>query len=304
MSNPASEKFNVGAYTTPYSGVGIEYAPLNSVANYPSPLLHEVGYLPQNKKWNFSSVLSPFWRLYHNSDPGHRVQLNGVAHKLKPGYCYFIPDHQLFHCSGHVPVRTFWTHFSMPRSISVNQPVPVILQAHPVDADIISNISQQIEQGLKPELKAQLFHSTLALLHLLLARADIAWKPHQPDTLIRLIEFIKSHLNEKMPNQRLAKEAGMSVESLSRLFRNHLNISPAQYVNKIRISHASHMLEQTDMTIDFIAEITGFPNRAYFSRVFKQVSTLSPAEFRTRKKNYRTLSTQQIKNTPATYFSE
>lgn len=155
---------------------------------------------------------------------------------------------------------------------------------------IINNISQQIEQGLESELNARIFHSTLALLHLLLARADIAWKPPQPDSLARLTEFIKSHLNEKVSNQRLAKEAGMSVKSLSRLFRDHLHVSPAQYVSNARIGHACQMLEQTEMTIDSIAESTGFPNRAYFSRVFKQVSTLSPAEFRTRKKRHRAQS--------------
>jgi AraC-like DNA-binding protein len=44
------------------------------------------------------------------------------------------------------------------------------------------------------------------------------------------------------------------------------------------------LLLQTDQTIDVIAERTGFPNRAYFSRLFKRVTDESPAGFRRKHK--------------------
>jgi transcriptional regulator GlxA family with amidase domain len=48
----------------------------------------------------------------------------------------------------------------------------------------------------------------------------------------------------------------------------------------MRIREAARLLLQTDKTIDAIAELTGFPNRAYFSRVFRQVIDEAPARFR------------------------
>ena len=45
---------------------------------------------------------------------------------------------------------------------------------------------------------------------------------------------------------------------------------------------AARLLVQGDATLEAIAERTGFPNRAYFSRVFKQVTAESPAAFRRR----------------------
>ena len=43
---------------------------------------------------------------------------------------------------------------------------------------------------------------------------------------------------------------------------------------------SARLLLQSDETIDAIADDTGFPNRAYFSRVFKQITGEAPAGFR------------------------
>jgi transcriptional regulator GlxA family with amidase domain len=54
----------------------------------------------------------------------------------------------------------------------------------------------------------------------------------------------------------------------------------ARYVTEMRVREAAKLLLQTDASIDAIAEQTGFPNRAHFSRVFKQVTGAAPAGFR------------------------
>jgi transcriptional regulator GlxA family with amidase domain len=51
-------------------------------------------------------------------------------------------------------------------------------------------------------------------------------------------------------------------------------------VTERRIREAARLLLQSDLTIEAIAETTGFPNRAYFSRVFAQVAGEAPAGFR------------------------
>jgi transcriptional regulator GlxA family with amidase domain len=89
-----------------------------------------------------------------------------------------------------------------------------------------------------------------------------------------------------LSNDILAREAGMSVTGFERLFKQHYDSTPARFVTETRIREASHRLLQTDESIDLIAEQTGFPNRAYFSRVFKKIIGDSPAAFR---RNQRTL---------------
>jgi transcriptional regulator GlxA family with amidase domain len=92
--------------------------------------------------------------------------------------------------------------------------------------------------------------------------------------------YIESRLSGKLTSQELARSAGMSVAGFNRAFRRHLGISPGRYVTEMRVREAARLLLRSEETIDTIADKTGFPNRAYFSRVFKQVTSEAPAAFR------------------------
>jgi AraC family transcriptional regulator, arabinose operon regulatory protein len=65
-----------------------------------------------------------------------------------------------------------------------------------------------------------------------------------------------------------------------RAFKRHFGTTAARYVAELRVREAAHLLLQTDQTLDAIAAQTGFPNRAYFSRVFKNITAEPPASFR------------------------
>ena len=73
MSDSALRLRNRGAYSKPFSGVGVEFFPLGVPPDHSGLVLYEAGYLPANDWWNFPNVLSPFWRLYYNARKGHRV---------------------------------------------------------------------------------------------------------------------------------------------------------------------------------------------------------------------------------------
>jgi two-component system response regulator YesN len=51
-------------------------------------------------------------------------------------------------------------------------------------------------------------------------------------------------------------------------------------VSEVRVRKAATLLRGTRQSIEEIAEQTGFPNRYYFSRVFKKMTGHSPADFR------------------------
>ena len=52
------------------------------------------------------------------------------------------------------------------------------------------------------------------------------------------------------------------------------------YIKKSRIEHASYLLVTTRMSIDDISEQLHFGNRNFFSKVFKDETGSSPAQFR------------------------
>ena len=72
----------------------------------------------------------------------------------------------------------------------------------------------------------------------------------------------------------------MSVSWFIRNFREYTGSTPTQYILSLRISNAQSLLENTSCNITEIAEIVGYDNPLYFSRLFKKQSGMSPSAFR------------------------
>jgi transcriptional regulator GlxA family with amidase domain len=98
----------------------------------------------------------------------------------------------------------------------------------------------------------------------------------------RLAESITRHPCADWRTDVLAAEAGMSQRSLSRLFRSGLNVSPADFVERVRIDLARRRLLDTDDGIETIAHGCGFGSLRRMDRAFARTIAVSPTEFRAR----------------------
>ncbi len=95
-----------------------------------------------------------------------------------------------------------------------------------------------------------------------------------------ITSFIKKHLAEKLSQDILARELNVSVPTLYRIFKQTFNMSPANYVNSIRLMQSVSLLETTDKTITEISEMVGFYDQPFFSRLFKDKYGIPPSEYR------------------------
>jgi AraC-like DNA-binding protein len=200
--------------------------------------------------------------------------------ELTPDHIMLIPDHSLFHCLGQQAVPTFWLAFSFTGKLHRRLPVPVLLPPRKTEMCLIEDLQALIEADTTWEPTDAIYRNSLALLHVVLARPELSWQPPIPESLVRVKPYIEAHLRDPLPNPLLARKAGMSVTGFERAFKRHFGTTVARYVSEMRVREASRRLLQTPDSIDDIAATTGFPNRAYFSRVFKKVTGESPAAFR------------------------
>jgi AraC-like DNA-binding protein len=260
--------------------VGIEFDPLGVKPGRTGITLHESGYLAANSDWNFPGVFSPFWRLYYNYQRGHCVLFGEKMVELTPDHILLIPPHCLFHCLGANPVANFWLAFSFTRTLHPSHELPVLLKPRDTEMCLIRDLRELILADGTYEPTDAIYRNSLALLQVVLARSELRWQPPIPNNLIRVREFIEANLGNKLSIPHLARYAGVSVASFNRTFHHHFQTAPARYISEMRVREASRLLLQTDATIEDIAEQTGFPNRAYFSRVFQKVVGDSPARFR------------------------
>ena len=74
----------------------------------------------------------------------------------------------------------------------------------------------------------------------------------------------------------------MSLRTLSRWCRAHLDESPAELVRRVRVDEARRLLEETDLPIKDISARTGLGDISTMWRVFTQHLGVTPAEYRDR----------------------
>ena len=280
MSDPIPGRVNRGAYENPFSGVGIEYDPLGVQPGRTGVTLHETGFLPANDRWNFPSVFSPFWRFYYNHSPGHSLLFGERMIKLTPARVVIIPPHSFFHCLGNHPVPNFWMAFSFTRKPANDQEIPIQLPPRDTELCLIRDLEKLILADEHWEATDAIYRNSLALLQVVLSRPELRWQPPMPENFDSVRQHIEGSLGTRITVTALARRAGLSIAGFNRAFRRHFSATPATYVTQMRVREAARLLLQTDKTIDAIAEETGFPNRAYFSRVFKRIIEEAPAGFR------------------------
>lgn len=98
----------------------------------------------------------------------------------------------------------------------------------------------------------------------------------------RSIMFIREHYAEPVTVGTLAKIAGLSVRAFERQFQQCFNVSPQQYIKRLRVRMACHTLVYTDQALSGIATEHGFCDQSHFTREFRRQMRLTPRNYRTR----------------------
>ena len=78
--------------------------------------------------------------------------------------------------------------------------------------------------------------------------------------------------------------AGRSPEHVARVTRAALNLTPSDYVNRLRIDRAAFQLRMTSRPVTEIAMDVGYENLSHFFHVFRRLHGMSPRSYRERLK--------------------
>lgn len=100
-----------------------------------------------------------------------------------------------------------------------------------------------------------------------------------------ILGHIHSHYSQPMSNALFSQLTGYHEYYINRLFTRHTGSTIHQYILDVRVRHARTLLLNTDLPLSAIAEQVGFNSNSYFSTYFRQVTGLSPAQFRKKHKN-------------------
>jgi AraC-like DNA-binding protein len=104
-------------------------------------------------------------------------------------------------------------------------------------------------------------------------------RDRQGDLAGRVKQLLDQRYTPRDSIQSLLEELDFSYEHLCRIFRKQFGVSPLSYVNSVRVERAKALLKQGGKSVKAVAAETGFDDAAYFSRLFRKTTGVSPAVF-------------------------
>jgi len=88
--------------------------------------------------------------------------------------------------------------------------------------------------------------------------------------------FITDNLERQITLDELARAAAVSPRTLARRVHAGLGMTPNELVQRLRVSHAAHLLETSNASVEAIAAHVGYADPAAFRRVFRRFAGESP----------------------------
>jgi transcriptional regulator GlxA family with amidase domain len=101
-------------------------------------------------------------------------------------------------------------------------------------------------------------------------------------TLRTILDQIALEPSGKHTVEAIAERSNFSVRHISRLFSEHLGMTPAAYVERVRLEMARSMLETGDEALTTIARLSGFGSVETLRRTFVREYDVAPGSYRAR----------------------
>jgi transcriptional regulator GlxA family with amidase domain len=105
-------------------------------------------------------------------------------------------------------------------------------------------------------------------------------QPHADSVVRRAEEWLAQHHHEPHAVAAVVKACGIPERSLKRRFKTATGSTLMAHVQNLRIEAAKRLLERDNMSADEIASIVGYENPAFFRRLFKRATGLTPGAYR------------------------
>lgn len=109
---------------------------------------------------------------------------------------------------------------------------------------------------------------------------ELRYNRNQTELTKNVASYIRHHLSDAIKTDEIAASLFMSRSHLSTRFKAETGMNLTEYIHYIKISEAKHLLVHTDKNLSLISTYLGYSSQSHFTRMFKKVTGMSPAEYR------------------------
>jgi len=103
---------------------------------------------------------------------------------------------------------------------------------------------------------------------------------HGDGAVLNVQEWLGDHFTVAAPVDEMVRRSGLAERSFKRRFKKATDYSPIAYVQHLRVEEAKRRLERTDAPIDEISWNVGYEDPAFFRRLFKRITRITPGAYR------------------------
>lgn len=220
-------------------------------------------------------------RLYYVTEGQADLILRGTTLHLQPHKLYYIPSYSVLTANCDTFLSHHFVHFQFDGLLNTVSPsLQLSMEADPLpgDQDLFRRIETLQNSSDKPlNVMLELNGIMQILFSRFLQNSDV-----NPSVLrfSKVIEYIDNNLDKKITVAELAELLYLDEVYFSNAFTKCIGVTPSQLIIGKKISRAMLLLRSENMSTQEIAFSLGFSSEAYFSRLFKKKTHLTPSEFR------------------------
>jgi AraC-like DNA-binding protein len=133
----------------------------------------------------------------------------------------------------------------------------------------------------KKSLYIQLLHFQLLIDIAYLWKDTIAYAKNGSESHVyKAVEYLHQHYDEDIKIVQLARHVNLNENYLQRLFKEQMDLTIIEYLNRFRLEKAAMFLIETDYTMMEISDMIGLNSRQYFIKLFKDRYSTTPGAYR------------------------
>lgn len=274
-------------------GIEIEQS-LDPTGRLPESLTLNISYAQYREGfpgWNRTEIAPSFHRLYFIAEGSGSVVLNGVTYTPKPNQMMIMPagTSQMAVTEPNHPYSRYFCHFDAQVGewplFSADSKLYICDARDPA---FIERTFKELVELFHKGGPFSVLRTQACLLTMLASCLEDGgytdfWKDFSQQTesskLGDVLAYIHKHLHEPMEIELLAEIVHLHPNYFIPYFKKIMGVTPMHYVQRKRMEEAKRLLSYTDAAISDIADQIGM-QLAYFSRLFKGHTGLSPSAYR------------------------
>ena len=167
-------------------------------------------------------------------------------------------------------------HVLLNRKFEIPQRSASLLQQLMREQEQMDKYSPDLIIALLTQLLISLIRSSDAPATRLKASNSV----HSENEIIRKAQqYVGSHIREKLSVPLVARMVDVSPSYLTALFHKNLQISPGEYIRRIKLQESKQMIRENSMNFTEIAATLQYSTVHHFSRQFKEKFGITPTEY-------------------------